>query len=215
MKKKRGLFIVIEGLDGAGTTTQAKKLHNLLLGKGLKNHLTNEPTDEPVGKLIRDALSGRITSPTKGERIDFSEAALCLLFAADRIDHSHELLKMLSSGVHVVCDRYIWSSIAYQSLDPSIPAERVVEVNRGCAVPDLTLLLEVPVKECLRRLKARKDAPSIYEKKKILEGIHKNYMSTRKLYEKNYGPLVILDGAVSVADVHAKIVDALAKRINL
>jgi dTMP kinase len=168
-----------------------------------------------VGKLIRDALSGRITSPTKGGRIDFSETALCLLFAADRIEHSRELEKILSNGVHVVCDRYIWSSIAYQSLDPSIPARRVIEVNQGCAVPDVTILLDVPVKECLRRLKARKDAPSIYEKKGILEDIHANYMSSRKLYEKNYGSLFILDGTASVGEVHAKIIEILRGRVTL
>ncbi len=215
MKKKRGLFVVLEGLDGAGTTTQAKKLHILINDNDLESHLTNEPTDEPVGKLIRDALSGRITSPADGGRIDFSEAALCLLFAADRIEHSQALEKILSNGAHVVCDRYIWSSIAYQTLDPSISAGRVIEVNKGCAVPDLTILLEVPVKECLRRLKARKDAPSIYEKKRILEGIHENYMSSRKLYEKNYGALVILDGTEPVNDVHLKIVDALRPQMNL
>ena len=214
MKKARGLFVVLEGLDGAGTTTQAKMLHKALSKKNLRCHLTNEPTDEPVGKLIRDSLSGRITSPTGGDPVEFSEAALSLLFAADRIEHSREIEKILSNDEHVVCDRYIWSSIAYQSLDPSISPERVVDINSGCAVPDITFLLEVPVKECLRRLKARKDAPTIYEKKNFLEGIHANYMATRRLYEKNFGALVVLDGTAAPGDVHSEIVDGVRKLVT-
>jgi dTMP kinase len=209
MKKSRGLFIVLEGLDGAGTTTQAKQLHKALLENNLKSCLTNEPTDEPVGKLIRDSLSGRLTSPTNGERIRFSEAALGLLFAADRIEHSCWIEKIISKGTHVVCDRYIWSSIAYQSLDPTVSPERVVEINRGCAVPDVTFLIEVPVKECIRRLKARNDAPTVYEKKSILEGIHTNYRSTRRLYEKTFGTLIVLDGTAPVGEVHSEIVEGI------
>lgn len=214
-KRTKGLFIVLEGLDGAGTTTQARRLHNLFLDKGLSCELTNEPTDEPVGKLIRDALSGRMTSPATGERIEFSEAALSLLFAADRIEHSRAIERALKGGRHVVCDRYVWSSIAYQSLDPGIPAERVVEVNEGCSVPDVTILLEVPVKECLRRLSARKDSPTIYEKKNVLEGIRANYEATRDLYEAEFGPLVTIDGALTIERVHKEIVTGLRRFVHL
>jgi len=207
--KRRGLLIVLEGLDGAGTTTQAKELYNYITGKGLSAWLTNEPTDEPVGKLIRDSISGRITSPRTGRRIGFSEGALCLLFAADRLEHSRAVEDQRARGAHVVCDRYVLSSIAYQSLDPSIPPRRVIEVNEGCAVPDITFLLKVPVSECLARLKRRSDTPTVYEKKAKLEKIDKNYRAARKLYEKRFGPLVVIDGTQSVEDVHAEIVERL------
>jgi dTMP kinase len=213
MRKTRGLFIVLEGIDGSGTTTQAKKLHNYLCGKGLDATATNEPTDEPVGKLIRDSLSGRITSPRTSQRIEFSEPALCLLFAADRVEHSRLIDDERRQGVHVVCDRYVLSSIAYQSLDPSITPQRVIDVNRGCSVPDVTFFLQVPVSECLARLKNRKDAPTVYETKGMLKRIDRNYRTMRKLYERTYGPIIVIDGSVSPDDVHAEIVERLARHL--
>ncbi len=212
MKTKRALFVVLEGLDGSGTTTQAKRLHNYLTNKKLKSSVTNEPTDEPVGKLVRDALSRRITSPRTNERVEFSEQALCLLFAADRIEHSRAIEEDRARGVHVVCDRYVLSSIAYQSLDPSITPQRVIDINKGCAIPDVTFWLKVPVAECLKRLKGRKDAPTIYEKRKTLEVIDRNYETTRKLYEREFGPLIVIDGSMPPGDVHAAIIGEFHRR---
>jgi len=210
--RRRGLFIVLEGLDGAGTTTQAKMLSKYLQGRGLRVLLTVEPTDEPVGKLIRDSLSGKITSPRTGKRTGFSEGALCLLFAADRLEHSRFVEDARRKGTHVICDRYILSSIAYQSLDPSISPRRVVDVNRGCATPDVTFLLRVPVAECLARLKRRNDTPTIYERKAKLERIDRNYRAARRLYERAFGPLVVIDGAAPKDEVHAAIVAELNLR---
>ncbi len=210
MKKKNGLFVVLEGIDGAGTTTQAKLLHRYLESLGIESVVTNEPTDEPVGKLIRDALSGRVTSPRTGERFVFSETALCLLFAADRLEHSVVIEALRSRGHVIVCDRYIHSSIAYQTLDPAITPRRVIEINRGCATPDVTFFLNVPVKECLRRLEKRKDVPTVYEKKEFLESINRNYQKTARIYEKTFGPVITIDGTASPKDVHEAIVDGLS-----
>ncbi len=210
MKKKRGLFIVLEGLDGAGTTTQSKKLLNYLLQNRLDAMATQEPTDEPVGKLIRDSLSGRIVSPRTSARVGFSEGALCLLFAADRIEHSRQIEDARLGGTHVICDRYVLSSIAYQSLDPTITPRRVIDVNEGCSVPDITFFLQVPVAECLARLAKRKDAPTVYEKKDILTRIDRNYKTSRKIYERTFGPLVVIDGSAPVDAVHAAIAGVLA-----
>jgi len=211
MKKKRGLFIVLEGLDGSGTTTQTKLLLNYISDKRLDAVATQEPTDEPVGKLIRDSLSGRIVSPRTSERIGFSEAALCLLFAADRTEHSRRIEQARQRGVHVICDRYVLSSIAYQSLDATITPQRVIDINRGCSVPDVTFFLQVPVEECLARLARRKDAPTVYEKKDILTRIDRNYRTSRKIYERTFGPLAVIDGSVSADAVHGAIASALAR----
>jgi dTMP kinase len=210
MPRKHGLFIVIEGLDGAGTTTQTRKLHKHLIGNGLDAVLAHEPTDEPVGKLIRDVLSGRLSSPTSGEKIRFAEGALCLLFAADRLEHSRTIEDGRRAGRHVVCDRYIYSSIAYQSLDPSITPERVIDVNRGCSIPDVTVYLRVPVSECLARLAHRRDAPTIYERKSKLEKIARNYAATRSLYETRFGPIIEIDGTAPAGVVNTEIVKHLA-----
>lgn len=210
MKKRRGLFIVLEGLDGSGTTTQTRKLLNYLSGKRLDALATQEPTDEPVGKLIRDSLSGKITSPQTNARIGFSEGALCLLFAADRTEHSRLIENARQRGTHVICDRYVLSSIAYQSLDPAITPQRVIDINRGCSVPDVTFFLRVPVSECLTRLKNRKDAPTVYERNDILTRIDRNYRTARKIYERTFGPIIVIDGAAGADDVHSAIVERLA-----
>jgi dTMP kinase len=210
MNRKNGVFIVLEGLDGSGTTTQAKRLHQTLIERGLSAHPTFEPTDEPVGKLIRDALSGKIISARTDQKFDFTESALALLFAADRIEHSRWIEEQRTRGVHVVCDRYILSSIAYQSLDPDITPERVIELNWGCSVPDVTFLLSVSADECIGRLEQRKDSPTVYEKRDTLERIARNYEATRALYEGHFGPFITIDGAGSPEDVHAAIMSNLS-----
>jgi dTMP kinase len=215
MKRSTGHFIVLEGLDGSGTTTQAALLHDYLTRRNRKSHLTCEPTDEPVGKLIRDALSGRLTSPGTGTKIAFCERARCLLFAADRQEHSMALASIRAKGKDVICDRYILSSIAYQTLDDSIKAPWVIDVNRGCAVPNLTLLLDVPVKECMNRLSSRKDRPTVYEKRQILTAIEKNYIRTLPLYKKHFGPVRRIDGHRSIEAVHDAIVAAVESALKL
>lgn len=209
-----GGFFVLEGLDGAGTTTQSKLLDKHLRDRGFASALTREPTDHPIGRLIREALSGGLQSQSDMGEIALSEAALCLLFAADRIEHTRDIEALRERGDHVVCDRYILSSIAYQSLDPLIAPERVVEVNRGIALPDITLLLDVPVDECLKRLQKRNDSPTVYEKKDTLEEIAKNYDSTLSLYEEHFGPVARIDGTAPPDAVHAAILRHLAPHLG-
>src|SRR5512139_742195 len=112
-----GLFIAIEGIDGAGTTTQAKLLFDGLRARGLPVHLTREPSDGPIGVLIRQILTGRVVVPgLQGPRAP-DWATMALLFAADRLDHVEaEIAPNLADGVTVVSDRYDYSSVAYQSV---------------------------------------------------------------------------------------------------
>jgi dTMP kinase len=215
MKRRRGNFIVLEGLDGSGTTTQASLLNDYLMHLGRKSRFTCEPTDEPVGKLIRDALSGRLSSPGTGEKIEFSERARCLLFAADRQEHSVAVDTVRAKGTDVVCDRYILSSIAYQTLDETIDAAWVIDVNKGCAVPDLTLLLDVPVKECMHRLSGRKDSPTVYEKRRLLAAIDKNYKRTLPVYRRHFGPVRRIDGNRPVEEVHSAVVSAVESSLDI
>ena len=206
MTKGRGRFIVLEGIDGAGTTTQAQLLHAHLDEQGLESHLTNEPTSGPVGKLIREGLSGTLRDDNTGARVRFTEGAQALLFAADRVEHSVVIEAARDEGAHVVSDRYVHSSIAYQSTDSTIAPERVVEVNAGIAIPDVTFFLDVPVDVCLQRLAGRDDRPSIYEKKDLLEKIDANYRTTMALYEAHYGRVVVIDGTAAQDAVHTAIV---------
>jgi len=210
MAAPRGRFFVLEGLDGSGTTTQAQLLSDHFGSEGLAATLTHEPTDHPIGKLVRDGLSGNLVKSGSLGKITLSESSLCLLFAADRVEHAVEIEHDRAQKTHVICDRYVLSSIAYQSLEPTIEPERVIEVNRGIAVPDVTFLLDVTVDACLERLEKRADSPTVYEKKDILEKIAANYESTLPLYQKRFGPVIRIDGSKPVDDVHTEIVGHLS-----
>lgn len=201
-------FIVLEGLDGAGTTTQAARLQEYFTKLKRDSFLTREPTDGPIGKLVRDVLAGR------SMRYRLAEREMALLFAADRLEHSRLIESKLLTGSHVVCDRYIFSSMAYQTLDPSISAEWVTQINVGFARPHLTAFLSVPVDECLRRIAERNESPTVYEKKDFLETIDQNYKRLADYYREYVGPLAVIDGTSSPDDVHAEIMRALETHVN-
>jgi dTMP kinase len=148
-----GRLIVIEGIDGAGTTTQARRLVAGLQAAGRDARLTREPSDGPIGQLLRAILGGAHT-PVPGEAM--SAATLALLFAADRADHlQREVEPALTAGAVVVSDRWYHSSLAYQGSDEDRAWIR--ELNRRARRPDLTILLEVaPEVAAARRSAARR-----------------------------------------------------------
>src|SRR4029078_3251661 len=106
------LFIVLEGIDGSGTTTQLGRLGDHLTSRGRRAHTTREPSAGPVGRLLREILLGghRLPDGAPADR-----RAMALLFAADGRDHlRREIEPALAAGTDVVCDRYLLSSLAYQ-----------------------------------------------------------------------------------------------------
>jgi dTMP kinase len=141
-----GRLVVIEGIDGAGTTTQARRLVDALERRRVAAHLTREPSDGPVGRLLREILAGR-HAPTDA-------TTHALLFAADRADHiQREVEPALAAGKVVVSDRWYHSSLAYQGA----AEERawIAELNRRARAPELTLFLEVaPVVAAARRARS-------------------------------------------------------------
>jgi dTMP kinase len=201
-------FIVLEGLDGAGTTTQAAMLQDHFAKLKMDSFLTREPTDGPIGKLVREVLSGRLM------RHRLAEREMALLFAADRLEHARLVESKLLTGSHVVCDRYIFSSFAYQTLDPSISAEWVTSINIGFAKPHITVFLSVPVDECLRRISKRNENPTVYEKKDFLETIERNYRLLSPYYRENVGPLFVIDGTLTPDKVHTEIMKTLESHLG-
>ena len=133
----RGRFLVLEGIDGSGTTTQLDRALKYVRNRGFPAVATREPSTGPIGRLLREALLGRLGMPD-GARMD--GRTMALLFAADRIDHlQREIEPHLAAGTTVISDRYLLSSLAYQAEE----AERdwVLGLARGVLRPDLTMLL--------------------------------------------------------------------------
>jgi dTMP kinase len=149
-----GVLIVLEGIDGAGTTTQAGLLVRALAERGVAAHATREPSDGPVGRLLREILAG-CHSP-------IDATTLSLLFAADRADHiQREVVRALAAGRVVVSDRWYHSSLAYQGAGE----ERawIAELNRRARRPDLTLFLEVAPDVAARRRAASKRSDELFD----------------------------------------------------
>lgn len=132
-------LIVLEGLDGAGTTSQAKRLCQALSDRGIANHLTRQPSDGPIGKVLRQMLTGHhLMADGKAP----NQGVFGLLFAADRMDHlQREVEPALAEGRVVVSDRWYHSSFAYQGTDAD--ATWISTLNERARVPHLTLFLQV------------------------------------------------------------------------
>ena len=159
----RGFLIVVEGIDGAGKTTHARRLVRWLRERGIQAHYTFEPTRGTIGRILEEMASKR--------RVDVRVEAL--LFAADRIDHLNRIIKpLLEMGYVVVSDRYVHSSIAYQSI--TVGDQRwVEELNRFAEKPDLVILLDVDPEIGLRRIKGRR---ARFERIEILKRVRRKYL---------------------------------------
>lgn len=187
-----GKFIVFEGIDGAGTTTQANLLFKYLKGQGEKVHLTGEPTRSLIGGLIEGQISGDWQS---------SPECLQLLFTADRAHHlEKEIIPLLKKGITVICTRYILSTLAYGDLD--IKDEKwLMEINKKFILPDMTFLLKVSPKICIQRIEKERFHKELFEKEDKLKKVFKNYLKFAKKFKNIY----IVDGEKSIKEVFNKI----------
>jgi dTMP kinase len=203
--KRRGKFIVIEGLDGSGLSTQASLLKDWIEKQGLAVYLTKEPTAGPVGALIRLALGQRLAlSPST----QANDAIMALLFAADRMDHlATDIIPKLESGIHVVCDRYYLSTFAYQSR--SVDLAWLRSLHARCIRPDLTILLDVAPRVCVQRIAEHRWHVEIYEKETILEGVRQRYHEiAAQLSTEGFDIRVVPgDSGRTIAEVHAAITE--------
>ncbi len=166
-------LIVLEGLDGAGTTTQAKRLVAHLTAKGGKAHLTREPSDGPIGRLIREMLTGGHAIPDQS----ISQGTFGLLFAADRLDHlQREVDVQLAAGATVVSDRWYHSSLAYQGTGAD--RDWITMLNARARKPDLTIFLSVrPEVAAARRVSAGR-IQELFEDMRMQEEVAAGYKAT-------------------------------------
>lgn len=146
------MYIAIEGLDGSGGTTQLDRLATAFYLRDPARPVvrTREPSDLPVGKLVRALLAGGVADGSEGP----GDAVFPYLFAADRRDHlDRVVLPALARGEVVLSDRCMLSSLAYQA--PALGLARVGVLNDDFRPPDLTVMLDLPVEDCLARIEAR------------------------------------------------------------
>lgn len=169
----KGKFIVFEGIDGSGKTTQAKLLAELLKKNGHKVYLTAEPTSLPTGRALREALSGKVRK---------SECEMALMFVEDRIAHNKNSAEgieaLLNSGVTVICDRYYYSTLAYQG--QSTDYEWVKAMNLLCPdirKPDLCVYIDLLPEQSLDRIRRGRQALEVYENAEILAKVREQFLS--------------------------------------
>lgn len=167
---------MIEGLDGAGLSTQATLLAEYLRGKNKKVLLTKEPTSLPIGKLIKSILS---------RNQEVSLLALQLLFAADRAEHlEKEIEPALRTNHIVISDRYILSSLAFGSVDNDL--EFLKQINSRFRRPDLTVIIDTPPKVCLERINRARDNIELFEEGQRLEKVRKQFLALKNYFDNTF-----------------------------
>jgi len=193
-----GLLIALEGIDASGTTTQLERLAERLRTDGHAVHTTAEPSEGPVGRLIRTVL--------KGEEA-MTEAALALLFAADRLDHlQRELEPAIGRGAIVLTDRYVLSSLAYQSI--ALPQTWVEALNERARPPDATFFLKVTPEEAAERRRSRGGTSERFDALGAQRQIAQRYEAV--LADPWIGQLLIVDGMQGPEAVTRDLMSALA-----
>lgn len=198
-----GLFVAFEGLDGAGTTTQAERAAAHVASETDREPaLSAEPTDGPVGTQIRRCLEGEI---------DLDAEALALLFAADRLDHlDREIEPRLAEGAVVLVDRYSLSSFAYQHAD-GVAADWLRTINERARAPDVTIYLDVPPSVCVERLAADGRGADRFEREEALERVEAAYHEAIETEREAGNDVRIVDGTRSEDDVASDVAATIAE----
>ena len=203
-----GKFIALEGIDGSGKSTQAGPLVKRLKDLGVPCRGTQEPTGGPVGSLIRQIFTGRVTADNR---------VIAALYAADRIDHLVNevdgLCAAIDQGITVVSDRYYFSSYAYHSVDMDM--DWVIQANSvsaGLLRPTVTVFLDVPVDLALERIRKNRYVEEIFDREDRLR-------RTRELYFEAFERLrdvenvAVVDGAGTREQVAQRIWAAVSPHL--
>ena len=204
---ERGKFIVFEGIDGSGKTTQARILKERLENAGKKVFLTVEPTHGEAGTLLRRCLTGEA---------DLPEDAISGLFMTDRLDHIKDpkdgILAHLERGEWVISDRYYFSSFAYNSVYS--PMEWVISINsvaRETLQADVTFFLDIPPEAFGERIRSRGTVDR-YENTEMLRTVRENYFKAFRLFPDE--KVEIVENTAGIEDAADKIYDILRKRLG-
>ncbi len=189
----KGKLIVFEGIDGAGSTTQLKLFGKYLAKKKIKFVETCEPTDGPIGKLIRKALR---------HELKFSWETLQLMYSGDRADHLDKIIKPnLERGVNVISDRYFLSTFAYGELN--LDGKWLRGLNRKFLPADITFYIDTPADVAISRIKKTRGEKELFEKKKFLENVRKNYLKIAREFGNS---IHVLSGTLPMERIAKEVV---------
>ena len=200
----RGIFIVFEGIDGAGKSTQAKLLAQRLEGLGRRVVMTAEPTDLPSGRELRRVLKGESKK---------SDCEIAAMFTLDRIAHNVDsaagIEKMLGEGICVICDRYYYSTLAYQG--SLTDYDWVKALNTKCPEirhPDICIFLDLLPSESMKRINAGRESTEIYENEETLGIVRDTFMKViddMRAIDK----IEVVDASGEIAEISEKIFEAV------
>lgn len=205
---QRGKFITFEGGEGAGKSTQVRRLQEKLVLAGVPTYITREPGGTLGAEQIRDLV-------TKGERDRWNALSETLLFMAARADLDSRVIEpYLHQGMWVLCDRYVDSTFVYQGIGRGLGFSRVWQLQRaiGCVTPDLTLVLDVDVEEGLERAKARHNGLSRFEAATLV--FHKTLAEGYRNMVKTGGRYVLVDAMRSIDETASDIWDIVKERLG-
>jgi dTMP kinase len=196
-------FFVLEGIDGAGTTTQLRRIEARARERVVALRADCEPTPHPIGALVRSILRHQVAA---------HPAALAPLFAADRrqhIDGADGIRAAVGSGVRVLSDRYFFSSLAYQSLD--LPWDEVWALNSPFPLPEVLFWFEVPVSEAQARIDRRGQVREQFEDAPTQEKIRAAYHRALDQAEAQGLEIVRLDARLPIETLTDSIWDRICR----
>lgn len=204
---EKGIFIVVEGIDGSGKGFAMMKLQEYIMGRSKKyDHLllTREPTHGRFGQKIREIL--------RSEKDPYAGARRCLeLYADDRREHLRNHIEpALAKGYVVLCDRYKYSTIAFQQAQ-GISLGEVMSSQQSMRSPDLMILLDLPAKVGLERVQQRDGADNNekFEQLEFAEKVRQNYLDAAKLFPNE--KIAVVDASKSKEEVWQQMKEALEK----
>lgn len=197
---KQGRFIVFEGIDGSGKTTQLGLLSERLKAQGVAVCETREPTDGPVGALVNQILKKRLTA---------DESVTATLFAGDRLDHltneHNGICSKIKQGIHVLSDRYYLSSYAYNG--SKVPLEWVMKLNEQAARllrPDAHVFVDVPPELAVSRILSNRFETELYETTENLRAVRNQFFQVFEMV-KNEETIIIVDGSRTQQEIAEEI----------
>lgn len=199
-------FVVLEGTDGTGTTTQLRTIHEALERAEIPHWTTNEPTDGPIGRLIRSILGGELS---------VEAGTVAHLFAADRHEHLYGaggIAERLGRGEIVICDRYIFSSLAYQG--SSCGLQLPLSLNAAFPLPELLLFFDLEPQLSLKRIEGR-GRREIYENLPFQERVRSSYEEAMRVRAPSGMRIARIDASLERARVSAAVLGELERQFGL